>query len=772
MRETEPTEPAHAGPLAEDELEGLFELCQEGIAFTSLEGRFIRVNPAFCRMTGYTEGELRGRSFNDITPPDFREVGANAARELLARGGFKEFEKEYLHKDGSRVPIRVSAYAVTGPDGKVARFHAFFREMSEQRAAEGKLQHAISLLQSTIESTADGILVVDRSGKIVSANRRFAQMWRLPADLTEDDEAIAHVLDQLVDPKGFESRVRELYSQPLADSFDTIEFKDGRIVERYSRPQFLEGQPVGRVWSFRDVTARQRAEESQLRHAAALQLLEAVSSAANLSATAAEAIQAGLDTLCAFTGWPLGHAYLIPEDGRGLAESASIWRLDPAGRFKDFRERTQRTPLPRGKDLPGRVWETGAAVWIPDIRQEAGCSRRFLARDAGLGAAFAFPVLVKDQVAAVLEFFSDRAVEPDQSLLDLVRFVGVQLGRAIERERAQKSLQAREEVLRLLVTGVKDYALFMLDPQGRIVSWNDGAASIFLHGGREAVGSSLAMLYPEKDGAEVDTLLRIAVEDGRAEIEAWQLRRDRSSFWANTVLTALRDEQGGLRGFACVVRDITERKRMEQEVLEAGAREQRRIAQDLHDSLGQKLTGISMLSQVLEGRLTGRSCPEAADAAKIAGYAAEAVREARELARGLMPSDLAEGFCEGLNNLALYAREALKVDCEAVCDKRAAALDDVVAMHLYRIAQEAIHNAARHGKAKRVRLKLSQKAGKLNLVIEDDGVGIPPAHRRKTGRGLGIMQYRARLMGASLEVRRGRSSGTVVTCVCPLPATS
>src|SRR5438093_9522441 len=130
--------------------------------------------------------------------------------------------------------------------------------------AEVDHRKSLSLLRATLESTADGVLVVDNLGKISTYNQQFAEMWRLPPRILasgKDEDALNFVLDQLKDPEQFRDKVNALYSYPGQESFDTIEFKDGRIFERYSRPQLVEGQTIGRVWSFRDVTEHRHAEE-------------------------------------------------------------------------------------------------------------------------------------------------------------------------------------------------------------------------------------------------------------------------------------------------------------------------------------------------------------------------------------------------------------------------------------------------------------------------------------------------------------------------------
>lgn len=142
-------------------------------------------------------------------------------------------------------------------------------KVAEERLLESdqELRRSVSLLNATLESTTDGILVVGSDNRIASYNKKFAEMWHLPADVIaegNDEKAIAFILDQLKTPDDFVAKIQQLYENPLSSSFDVLEFKDGRIFERYSLPQMLEARPVGRVWSFRDVTERRRVEKEKL----------------------------------------------------------------------------------------------------------------------------------------------------------------------------------------------------------------------------------------------------------------------------------------------------------------------------------------------------------------------------------------------------------------------------------------------------------------------------------------------------------------------------
>ncbi|MBA3534293.1 MAG: response regulator [Ardenticatenales bacterium] len=178
----------------------------------------------------------------------------------------------------------------------------------------------------------------------------------------------------------------------------------------------------------------------------ALRLLQTVTQAANSSPTVTQALQMALDAVCAHTGWPVGHVYLPNPHPSGELIPTKLWHLDDPERYQAFREATEATSFKSGVGLPGRVLETGKPAWIVDIQRDSNFPRAALLSSLPVRTAFAFPVLVEQEVAAVLEFFLDRVLtEPDDSLLELMADLGTQLGRAIERERAEEALRVAKE---------------------------------------------------------------------------------------------------------------------------------------------------------------------------------------------------------------------------------------------------------------------------------------------------------------------------------------
>ena len=210
---------------------------------------------------------------------------------------------------------------------------------------------------------------------------------------------------------------------------------------------------------------------------------------------------------------------------------------------------------------------------------------------------------------------------------------------------------------------------------------------------------------------------------------------------------------------------IERRKKLEKEILEISEKEQRRIGRELHDSLGQQLTGIAIISKVLEQKLARQSLSEAANAKEIAQLVNEAIDQTRQLSRGLHPVSLDEnGLMSALQALAATTQNVFGVACSFTCDIPVPVKDPTVATHLYRIAQEAITNAVRHGQTRQIVMQLTANHSHTVLTVENDGRDFPARVPKSRGMGLQVMSYRAEMIGGTLDVRRRPGGGTKVTC--------
>jgi signal transduction histidine kinase len=217
-----------------------------------------------------------------------------------------------------------------------------------------------------------------------------------------------------------------------------------------------------------------------------------------------------------------------------------------------------------------------------------------------------------------------------------------------------------------------------------------------------------------------------------------------------------------------LTREMAERQRLEEEILQVSEREQRRIGHDLHDSLCQHLTATALAGQVLGERLAAKSLPEAADAIKVVALVEDGIELARNLARGLYPVELdAEGLMAAFRTLADNMTKGAGILCVFECEAPVLIPDDAAATHLYRIAQEAVRNALRHGKARRIEMRLSDQDGTVTLTVEDDGVGLPEILRPIDGLGIRIMGHRAAMIGGAFSIEPGLAGGTMVTCTLP-----
>jgi signal transduction histidine kinase len=245
------------------------------------------------------------------------------------------------------------------------------------------------------------------------------------------------------------------------------------------------------------------------------------------------------------------------------------------------------------------------------------------------------------------------------------------------------------------------------------------------------------------------------------------------------LITNLRNLRGALeirvrQRAQALTREIAERERLERELLYVSEREQRRIGQDLHDGLCQHLAGTALAAQVVSDKIAGRKPIDVRDAANVVELIEEGIQLARGMAKGLNPVEMnADGLMQSLQEFSGTASEMFRVSVRFECDSPVLIRDESVAEHLYRIAQEAVGNAIKHGKANTIVIQLSAVEEGFLLRIQDDGAGIPDPLPANSGMGLRIMANRSHVIGASFSARADSAEGgTVVTCLIPFTTRS
>jgi PAS domain S-box-containing protein len=344
-----------------------------------------------------------------------------------------------------------------------------------------------------------------------------------------------------------------------------------------------------------------------------------------------------------------------------------------------------------------------------------------------------------------------------------------------ELKRAKKALQESEARAQAILETTVD-GIITIDAEGTIESFNQAAEDIFGYEAEEVVGKNVKVLMPSPYREEHDEYLRSYHETGRRRIigvgrEVTGKRKDGSTFPMDLAVSEV--ELGDRTIFTGIVRDISERRRLEKEILNVSEQERRRIGQDLHDGLGQMLTGIGLLSQDVTRQLREEGHERAEDMEEITDHVKEADQYARDLSHGLIPVDVeGNGLPEALRRLANNAERLFNVECTFHEVETALVHDNTAATHLYRITQEAVNNAVRHGEADHVKIVLAAGDEQIRLQVRDDGSGFEAEDVTDAGMGVRIMNYRARIIGGTLDINSALGEGTVVTCTLPRTAYS
>jgi PAS domain S-box-containing protein len=336
-----------------------------------------------------------------------------------------------------------------------------------------------------------------------------------------------------------------------------------------------------------------------------------------------------------------------------------------------------------------------------------------------------------------------------------------------DRKRAESELRDREARLQAILNTAAD-AIITIDYRGVIQSVNSVAERMFGYTSAELIGQSVNMLMPSPFREAHDGYLAKYLQTGEKHVigisrEVDARRKDGSVFPTELAVSEIAHR----KLFVGIHRDLTARKRLERDVVESASLEQRRIGQDLHDSVAQELTALNLLATDLSDTI--RSDPE--NASKLVGRMQQGLqrsqRELRDVLRGLLPVSVeGEGLMAALADLVFRGQQDGEANCTFECPTPVLLADNTTATHLYLIAQEAFFNALKHGRPRNVRISLRSNH-MLVLSVRCDGVGFPSGPSPPEGLGLRVMRNRAAIIGADLTIEPAEPSGTVVTCSLP-----
>ena len=704
---------------SEERFRKIFENAATGIAITDWQGHFQQCNPAYSAMLGYSEQELRQINFASLVHQE--DLEANLAElQRLQTGEVASFEIEnrYLHRDGQ--PIWVHKFVSVLPDetGKPAHMLALVTDITERKRTGAALRESEEKLRLFIEHAPAALAMFDRQMRYVAVSHRWL------ADYGLTDEKIIGRSHYEVFPE-IPDRWRDVHRRGLegevvrADE-DFFPRVDGRIpcLRWEVRPWKQADDTIGGIVILtEDLSARKQAEEALVQSEERFRLM----------ADHAPVMiwMSGTDKLCtwfnkpwlAFVGRSMGQ-----ELGNGWSENTHPGDFD-------------------------RCLETYTTAF--DARQPFTMEYRLQRHDGEY------------------RWVLDNGIPVHNVSGEFSGYIGSCID-ITERKRAEDRLRASEARMTAILTTATD-SIITIDIHGIIQSVNPASERMFGYTAAEMLGHNVTMLMPtpyrEEHDRYLDSYLRTGIKSligvGR-EVQA--RRKDGTTLAVDLAVS----ETAPLGLFTGILRDVSPRKQLEREVLEAAVDEQRRIGQELHDSVGQELTGLSLLADTLLERLETTVPGQVELAAKVVGGLDRVHSQIRALSHGLVSVGVdREGLRAALEELAARAEDQSGIQCSLECVGTVEVGDSIIASHLFRIAQEAVSNALRHGHPQNIRIALRGTNDTLALSVQDDGTGIAGGPEAANGLGTRLMRYRAGTIGGTLAIVPAFGGGTVVRCTVP-----
>jgi len=499
------------------------------------------------------------------------------------------------------------------------------------------------------------------------------------------------------------------------------------------------------------------------------------------SSSTLEASPKILQAICETLRWEVGVIWDVDRH-ENLLRCVTVW-LQPEIKAAQFEEQTRGRTFAPGEGLPGRVWATGAPLWISDLSADKNFPRNVGISHEGPHSGFGFPILVGTEVIGVIEFFKRETAQSDEALLEMMTPIGAEIGQLLVRKQNEQALRESETRFRTLADTASD-AIITIDQHSKIIYINQAAENIFGHPVAEMLGADLTMLMPEYLRHVHRAGLGRYVETGHKHIG-----------WSAVELPGLHKDghevplelsfgeftKNERRYFTGIARDITERKRAD-EALRA-AREERfrelervrkRIATDLHDDIGSALTQISILSEVVHRRIGTDDSPVAEPLALIADSSRELVDSMSDIVWAINPQkDHLNDLLGRMRRFAADMLTARSIEFQFLTPdaEKDVQLGANIRREVFLIFKESINNLVKHSGCSRVEVRFQIDEETLELTVSDNGNGFDTS-AESDGHGLTSMKERAEGLGADIAIVSEAALGTTITLNVPLGANS
>lgn len=409
------------------------------------------------------------------------------------------------------------------------------------------------------------------------------------------------------------------------------------------------------------------------------------------------------------------------------------------------------------------VMQHNESLVVPDYRAERKWDPMSITNKQNLCASALIPLPGRNQPIGVLAICGCSPYDHSAEEMRFLETSASLLSSVINRVESEAKSKT---ILDTTIDGI-----ITIDEHGYIESFNPAAERLFGYSEERVIGEKVNMLMPEPYKSEHDRYLENYKKTGERKIigigrEVTGLHQSGDTFPMYLAVNEMKFN--GRRMFTGIVSDISQQRELEQELLQSSEHERRRIGQDLHDGLGQMLSGIGMMSRQMTNTLKKENHRLAEKAEEVSGFIKEADEYARQLSRGLMPVDIdSRGLTTAFERLMNNAAKMFQVEARFHEENAPVFEDNSVVEQVYRIGQEAVNNAVKHGNASEIDLILGANEEFVSLEIHDNGKGFPKNWRENAGMGMKIMQFRARLVGATLEVYDRSDGGTVLRCTIP-----